>query len=109
MLLAGPDPTGYGNVLPGFGDQRGIELLVDSGFTPLEAIKIGTLNGATYLGIADKTGSVAVGKRADLMVVKGDPSARINDIESVAIVFRDGLGFDPAKLLKAVQGLYGLY
>ena len=73
-LIAGPDPTGNGGVIPGFGDHRAIELLVEAGFTPLEAIRIGTLNGATYLGLADRIGSVAAGKNADLLVVKGDPS-----------------------------------
>src|ERR1700758_4487566 len=77
LLLAGPDPTGNGGVVPGFGDQREIELLVEAGFTPLEAIKVGTWNGAVYLRKQDQIGSVAVGKNADLVVVKGDPSKRI--------------------------------
>ena len=59
MLLAGADPTGNGGVLPGFGDQREMELLVEAGFTPLEAITIATLNGARFLGVADRVGSVA--------------------------------------------------
>ena len=109
LLLAGPDPTGDGHILPGFGDQREIELLVDSGFTPVEAIKIATLNGATYLGQADHIGSIAVGKNADLVVTKGDPSVHISDIENVETVFRDGLGFNSAELLASVKGRYGLY
>jgi imidazolonepropionase-like amidohydrolase len=109
LLLAGPDPTGDGHIIPGFGDQRELELLVDSGFSPVEAIKIGTLNGAVYLGRDKYIGSIAVGKNADLVVVKGDPSAHISDIENVEIVFRDGLGFDSAKLLDSVKGRYGLY
>lgn len=109
MLLAGCDPTGDGHIIPGFADHRELELLVDAGFSPLEAIKIGTLNGATYLGQANEIGSVAVGKRADLMIVSGDPSKRIQDIKNVQLVFRDGIGFDSAKLLNSVKGLYGLY
>ena len=109
MLLAGPDPTGAGNVLPGFGDQRAIELLVDAGFSPVEAIRIGTFNGAIYLGLADHTGSVAAGKAADLMVVRGDPLRRIDDIERVEIVFKDGVGFDSEKLIGSVKGRYGQY
>jgi len=109
LLLAGPDPTGDGHILPGFGDQREVELLVDSGFTPVEAIKIATLNGATYLGQSDHIGSIAVGKNADLVVVKGDPSIHIHDIENVELVFRDGLGFNSAKLLESVKGRFGLY
>lgn len=109
LLLAGPDPTGNGNVLPGFGDQRAIELLVEAGFNPLEAIRIGTLNGATFLGLAGSIGSIAVGKNADLVLVSGDPSRNITDIESVETVFKDGVGYDPKLLLNSVRGRYGQY
>jgi imidazolonepropionase-like amidohydrolase len=109
LLLAGTDPTGGGGVVPGFADQRAIELLVESGLTTLEAIKVGTLNGATYLGRADRTGSIAVGKQADLVVLDGDPSARIEDIRKVVTVFKDGVGYDPAKLIASVKGKVGLY
>ncbi len=109
MLLAGPDPTGDGRVLPGFGDQREIELLVEAGFSPIEAIRIGTLNGATYLGLADRIGSIEVGKDADLVLVTGDPSKQIADIEVVETVFKDGVGYDPAALLASVRGHYGQY
>ena len=109
LLLVGPDPTGNGGVVPGFGDHRAIELLVEAGFSPVEAIKVGTLNGATYLGLADRIGSIAPGMRADLLVVKGDPSKAIADIRNVAIVFKDGVGYDPDKLLDSVRGRYGQY
>jgi hypothetical protein len=109
LLLAGPDPTGGGQVLPGFGDQREIELLVQAGFTPLEAIRIGTLNGATYLGLDTRIGSIAPGKNADLVLVKGDPSAAIADIENVDTVYKDGIGYDPAALLNAARGHFGQY
>jgi imidazolonepropionase-like amidohydrolase len=109
LLLAGLDPTGAGNVVPGFGDAREVELLVEAGFTPLEAIRIATLNGAIYLGMESRIGSVEVGKDADLMVVDGDPSAKIADIERVSLVFKDGIGWDPAKLRASVAGDYGQY
>jgi imidazolonepropionase-like amidohydrolase len=109
LLLAGPDPTGDGGVLPGFGDQREVELLVEAGFTPLEAIRIATLNGATYLGLADSIGTIAVGKNADLVVVKGDPTQTITNIENTEIVFKDGVGYDSTKLLKSALGRYGQY
>ena len=109
LLLAGPDPTGDGGTLPGYGDQREIELLVDAGFTPLEAIKIGTLNGATFEGRADHIGTIAVGKNADLVVVTGDPSKNINDIENTELIFKDGVAFDSQKLLDSVKGRYGQY
>lgn len=109
LLLSGPDPTGNGGVLPGFGDQRGVELLVEAGFTPVEAIHIATYNGAEYLGRLDRIGTIAPGKQADLVVVRGDPSARIQDIESVEWVFRKGVGYDPEALIESVRGRVGLY
>jgi len=109
LLIAGLDPTGNGGVVPGFGDQREIELLVEAGFSPVEAIKIATWNGALYLGRQDQIGSIAVGKNADLVVVKGDPSAKISDVENVDIVFKDGVGYDSQKLLESVKGRYGQY
>jgi imidazolonepropionase-like amidohydrolase len=108
LLLAGPDPTGAGGVLPGFGDQREIELLVEAGFTPVQAIEIGTLNGARFMGRDRDIGSIAAGKHADLILVHGDPGAHINDIESVEVVFKDGLGYDPQRLVAAVRGQVGI-
>jgi enamidase len=109
LLLAGTDPTGGGGVIPGFSDQRQVELLVGSGFTPLEAIRICTLNGATYLGRADRIGSIAVGKQADLVVVRGNPAANISDIENVELVFKQGVAYDPARLIASVAGKVGLF
>jgi imidazolonepropionase-like amidohydrolase len=110
LLIAGLDPTGDGGTLPGFGDQREVELLVDSdGFTPLEAIKIATLNGAIYMGKQSTIGSIAPGKNADLVVINGNPAANINDIEKVEIVFKDGIGYDSAKLFDSIKGRYGQY
>jgi imidazolonepropionase-like amidohydrolase len=107
MLLAGTDPTGNGGVLAGFGSQREVELLVEAGFTPLEAIRIATSNGAEYLGVSDRIGTIAVGKQADLVVVGGDPSKNIADIEKVEIVFKDGTGYNSAKLIESVRGSVG--
>ena len=109
LLLAGPDPTGNGGTLPGFSDQREIELLVEAGFTPVEAIKIATLNGATYMGRQDQIGSIAPGKNADIVVIKGNPASKIDDIEKVEIVFKDGVGYDSQKLFDSVRGRYGQY
>jgi imidazolonepropionase-like amidohydrolase len=109
LLIAGPDPTGNGGVVAGFGDQREIELLVEAGFPPVEAIKIATLNGAKYLGREAQIGSIGVGKNADLLVIKGDPSTQIKDVENVEIVFKDGIGYDSQKLLDSVKGRYGEY
>jgi len=108
LLIAGLDPTGNGGIVAGFGDLRQVELLVEAGFTPVEAISIASLNGAKFLGEDARIGSIAPGKQADLMVVKGNPAATINDIENVEIVFKDGVGYDSEKLIQSVQGLVGI-
>ncbi len=108
LLIAGLDPTGNGGVVAGFGDLREVELLVEAGFTPLEAIKIASLNGAKFLGEESRIGSIAIGKQADLMIVKGNPAVKITDIENVEIVFKDGVGYDSEKLIQSVQGLVGI-
>jgi imidazolonepropionase-like amidohydrolase len=109
LLLAGNDPTGYGGDLAGFGDQREVELLVEAGFTPVEAIHIASANGAAFLGEADRIGTIAPGKAADLILIHGDPSKDIEDIEKVEIVFKDGVGYDSAKLIESVRGSMGLH
>jgi enamidase len=109
LLVAGTDPTGGGGVVPGYSNQRQLELLVEEGFTPLEAIRIGTLNGATYLGREARIGSIARGKQADLVVLDGDPSASISDVRKVETVFKQGVGYDPRKLIESVRGKVGLW
>ncbi len=108
LLLAGPDPTGNGGVLPGFGDQREIELLVEAGFTPEQAIQIGTQNGAIFLGRQDRIGTIEQGKQADLVLIKGDPSKKIDEIENVETVFKAGVGYDSKKLIESVRGQVGI-
>jgi len=108
LLIAGLDPTGNGGVVAGFGDLREVELLVEAGFPPVEAIKIASFNGAKFLGEDARIGSIAAGKQADLMVVRGNPATNILDIEKVEIVFKDGVGYDSEKLIQSVQGLVGI-
>jgi imidazolonepropionase-like amidohydrolase len=111
-LLAGSDPTGVGYVvggdLAGYGFQHELELLVEAGFTPLEAIQIATATNAEFLGQSAHIGSIAADKQADLVVLRGDPSKIISDIEKVEIVFKDGVGYDPEKLKQSVRGMVGL-
>ena len=108
LLMAGLDPTGNGGIVAGFGDLREVELLVEAGFSPVEAIKIASFNGAKFLGEDARIGSIAVSKQADLMIVKGNPAANIADIEKIEIVFKDGVGYDSEKLIQSVQGLVGI-
>jgi imidazolonepropionase-like amidohydrolase len=108
LLAAGVDPTGNGGALPGFGDQRNFELLVEAGFTPVEAIQIMTLNGARILGVDDELGSITAGKLADLVVIEGDPIADPARIRDVRLVFKDGLGYDSRMLIDSVRGVVGV-
>jgi len=108
LLGSGVDPTGSGGALPGFGDQRNYELLLEAGFSPVEVIQIMTLNGAKVLGMDNRLGSVTAGKLADLVVIRGNPVVNPAEIRNVTIVFKDGVGYDSAKLLASVKGLVGI-
>jgi imidazolonepropionase-like amidohydrolase len=102
------DPTGIGGALAGFGDQRNYELLVEAGFTPQQVVQIMTLNGAKVLGVDGRLGSVETGKLADLVVLRGDLTADPTVIRNVTVVFKDGVGYDSAKLIAAVKGRVGI-
>ncbi len=108
LLAAGVDPTGFGGALPGYGDQRNYELLLEAGFEPEQVIQIMTLNGAKVLGISDRLGSISAGKIADLAIIEGSPDENPSDIKKVRLVFKDGRAYDSARLIEAVQGLVGL-
>jgi imidazolonepropionase-like amidohydrolase len=109
LLLAGTDPTGYGGVVPGWSARRQVQLLVEGGFSFPEALRISTLNGARYLGRDAEVGSIAVGKRADLILVDGDPVADPRALDRMPYVFKAGIGYDTAKMFAAMQGVVGLY
>jgi Amidohydrolase family len=109
LLMGGADPTGNGGALAGFADQRNIELLVEAGFSVEEAIRIYSLNGAQFLGRADRIGSIADGKDADLVVIAGNPARQVADIEKVTTVFRGGVGYDSAKLIQSVSHMVGMH
>jgi len=108
-LMSGADPTGWGGILAGFGDQRNLELLVEAGFTPEMAIRISSANGAAFLRKGDEIGQIAAGYQADMVVVHGDPSKNISDVRQVELVFKKGVGYDPAALIAATEGTVGRY
>jgi hypothetical protein len=108
LLGAGVDPTGMGGALPGYGDHRNFELLLEAGFSAPEVVQIMTLNGAKILGVDDRLGSIAAGKIADLVVIRGNPMTTPGEIRNVAIVFKDGIGYDSPKLLSSVKGVVGV-
>ncbi len=108
LLAAGVDPTGNGGALPGYGDQRNYELLLEGGFSPEEAIQVLSANGARVLGVEDEYGTVEPGKTADLVVLNGDLTADPSVIRNVVTVFKDGVGYDSAKMLEDVRGRVGI-
>lgn len=107
LLGAGVDPWGTG-MLPGFGDLRNYEILVEAGLTPAEAIQVMSHNGARILGEEGEYGSVVPGKRADLVVIRGDITRTPAAIYDVVTVFKDGIGYDSRKLVDSAKGLVGI-
>jgi len=108
-LMAGTDPTGDGRVIAGYADRHTLELLTEAGFSFPEAVKICSLNAAVYLGISKESGTVAIGKKADLVLIGGDPETHISDVRNTEIVFKNGVGFDSRKLFESLKGTVGRY
>jgi len=108
-LMAGIDPTGAGRVIPGYADRHTLELLVEAGFTFSQAVKICSLNAAEFLGRDKEIGTIAEGKRADMVLINGDPEKEIKDVRNTEIVFKNGVGFDSKKLFESVNGKVGIY
>ena len=108
-LMAGIDPTGSGRTIPGYADRHVLELLVEAGFTFPQAVKICSLNAAEYMGKEKEIGTIETGKRADLVLIDGDPQTNIKAIRNTEIVFKNGVGYDSKKLFESVKGKVGLY
>ncbi|HYJ53046.1 MAG TPA: amidohydrolase family protein [Allosphingosinicella sp.] len=109
LLMAGADPTGDGHVIAGLGDQSGIELLVEAGFSVPQAIRIATLNGAIYLGRQREIGSLEVDKRADLVLLDGDLMRDVRAITRPMLVFKNGTGYDSQAIYASLRGQVGLH
>ena len=107
LLGAGSDPWGTG-LLPGLGNLRNFELLVKAGFTAPQAVQIVSLNGARILGEESKVGSITAGKRADLVVIHGDPVRSPAEIYNIITVFKEGVGYDSSRLRQAARGRVGV-
>jgi enamidase len=109
LLMSGTDPTGFGGVIPGFSARRQIELMVQGGFSFPEAIQISTLNGARFLGRDSEVGSVEVGKRADLLLIDGDPVSDVTALQRMPYVFKAGVGYRTQAIFDGLRGKVGLY
>jgi enamidase len=109
-LLVGTDTPGHsGGVIPGFGARRELQIMVQEGFTFPEALRAATLNGARYLGREGDIGSIEIGKRADLVVIEGDPTTSVEALNNMPLVFKAGVGYQTDKIFTALQGAIGLY
>jgi enamidase len=108
-LIAGTDPTGYGGVIPGFSSKRQLQLLVEAGFSFETAMQISSLNGARFMGRDAEVGSIAEGKRADLILFDGDPTVDPSAIDRMPYVFKAGVGYDTAMILQQLRGAVGLH
>ena len=106
FLVVGSDASGTGNIA-GFANLKSIELLVDAGIPPLEAIKVATHNGAVALDLLDDRGTIEVGKRADMIIVNGDPSVDIRAIYEIETVFKAGVAYNSAAIKRQLVGTIG--
>ncbi len=96
-----------GGIIPGFQNHNVLVSMVKAGWSPLEVLKMATIDGATFLKVEKELGSIKVGKVADLIIVSGKPDQVINDIKNVEIVFRNGIGYNSKALRDRVKGLVG--
>lgn len=108
LLVAGTDPTGAGDVIPGYANQRTVQLLIEMGLSIEEAVKVCTYNGALYLERDGEIGTIEQGKRADMILIKGNPSIDIEAFRQMTIVFKNGIGYDSQKLFESVKGWVGV-
>jgi len=108
FLTVGTDPTGAGDVVAGYANQRAVQLLIEMGLTVEQAVEVATRNGAIYLEMDDEIGTVEPGKRADLVLLEGNPLEDVQAFRRMTVVFKDGVGYDSAKLFDSVKGWVGV-
>lgn len=107
LVVAGTDPVSP-KLVPGYGLHAEMANFVRAGLSPLDAISLASRNGAVALGLADEIGTLEPGKRADLVVVQGDPTSDITRIGSTVWVFKAGVRYDPTVLRESAKGKIGL-
>ena len=105
-LAVGSDAVPPGS-LAGNENLTSIEMLVEAGIPPVNVIQIATENGARAMGIVNDRGTIAVGKRADLIVINGNPAIDIRNIRNIETVFKNGIGYDPVALRQSAMGAIG--
>ena len=107
-LVVDTDPTGAGDVVPGYANQRTLQLLLEMGLSVEEAVSVATLNGARYLEAEERIGTVEPGKDADLVLFRGDPHEDPDAFRRTTLVFKHGIGYDSKALFDSVEGWVGV-
>ena len=102
MYKAGVPIVAGTDALAGFTLQHELELYVQAGMTPSQALQVATYNGAKYARVLDDRGVIMQGKRADLILVDGDPTRDISDIRKVALVVKSGTAYYPSEIDEAL-------
>ena len=100
------DAADFGQIA-GFANHRALIQMVEGGFSPLEVLRMASHGGAEILGMGDELGTLEPGKLADLVVLRRDPSQDISAVRDVALVIRNGVGYDPAALRASARGMVG--
>ena len=99
-IIAGTDGPGLGTLVPGYGLHHELQLLVESGLSPHQALSAATLTAAEALGKDKELGSVEPGKFADMLIVEADPLADIRNANKIELVIKGGKQYRPADLIK---------
>lgn len=99
-IIAGTDGPGLGTLVPGYGLHHELQLLVESGLSPLQALRAATLTAAEALGKDRELGSIEPGKLADMLVVNADPLVDIGNASKIDLIIKGGTQYRPADLVK---------
>ena len=109
QFLAGSDTGPYGPMIPGFSLHDELERMVADGFTPIQALRAATINPARFFNAADTLGSVASGKRADLVLLDANPLTNINNVRRINAVIANGTLIDSAQRQRMLDSLTNVF
>ena len=102
-IIAGTDGPGLGTLVPGYGLHHELQLLVQSGLSPLQALRAATLTAAEALGKDNELGSVEAGKLADMLILNADPLADIDNASRIELIIKGGRQYRTSELLSHTQ------
>lgn len=104
-LMVGTDAMGFPRIAPGASMHHELQLLIESGLTPYEAIRAATTVPAVFLGKEEQFGTIAIGKRADLLLVEGNPLENIRYLRNPADAMVRGKWFGRSELRRMLDAL----